>query len=92
MKTADFINSYCIGTTCPDFDYRYGCRAYDGEECDEAFNHPIWRGLKMADRVTKLCERKGIGKFLKKNFNHPIASHPIVCYTMWRKGHKVARN
>ena len=58
MKTADFINSYCIGTTCPDFDHRYGCRAYDGEECDEAFNHPIWRGLKMADRVTKLCERR----------------------------------
>ena len=60
MKTAYFINSYCIGTTCPDFDYRYGCRAYDGEECDEAFNHPIWRGLKMADRVTKLCERRYI--------------------------------
>ena len=56
MKTADFIKRYCIGTTCPDFDGRCGCRAYDGEECDEAFTYPIWRGLKMADRVTMLCE------------------------------------
>ena len=57
MKTADFIRRYCIGTACPDFDYD-GCRAYDGEECDEAFNHPGWRGKKMADRVTLFCEKK----------------------------------
>ena len=58
MKTADFIKTYCIGTTCPDFDARRGCRAYDGEECDEAFCHPLWHGMKMADRVIKLCEKK----------------------------------
>lgn len=56
MKTAEFIKHYCIGTACPDFNY--GCRAYDGEECDAAFNHPRWRGLKMADRVTRLCEKR----------------------------------
>jgi hypothetical protein len=58
VKTADFIKCYCIGTACSDFDYRYGCRAYSGEECDEAFAHPIWRGLGMADRVTMLCEKR----------------------------------
>ena len=58
MKTADFIKTYCIGATCQDFDDRYGCRAYDGEECDEAFTHPRWRGLKMADRVSRLCEKR----------------------------------
>lgn len=58
MKTDDFIKMYCIGTTCPDFDERYGCRAYDGEECDEAFSQPIWHGLKMADRVTMFCEKR----------------------------------
>lgn len=57
MKTMDFIKRHCVGETCPDFNNRYGCRAYDGEECDAAFNHPRWRGLKMADRVTKRCER-----------------------------------
>ena len=61
MKTDDFIKRYCIGTTCPDFDDRYGCRAYDGEECDEAFSQPICHGLKMADRVIKLCERRHSG-------------------------------
>lgn len=58
MKTADFIKKHCVGECCPDFDDRYGCRAYDGEECDEAFGHPRWRGLKMTDRVTKLCEKR----------------------------------
>lgn len=58
MKTADFIKEYCIGTICPDFDHYDGCHAYDGEECDAAFNHPRWRGLKMADRVTMLCENR----------------------------------
>ena len=58
MKTADFIKQHCVGETCPDFDYRYGCRAYIDEECDEAFTHPIWRGLKMADRITMLCEKQ----------------------------------
>ena len=58
MKTADFIKKYCIGTWCPYFCGSHGCRAYDGEECDEAFTHPIWRGLKMADRVTMLCEKR----------------------------------
>lgn len=58
MTTADFIKRYCIGTACPDFDGRYGCRAYIDEECDEAFNHPRWRGLKMADRITRLCEKQ----------------------------------
>lgn len=57
MKTAEFIKKHCVGETCPDFD-RDGCHAYDGEECDAAFNHPIWHGLKMADRVTKLCEMR----------------------------------
>lgn len=58
MKTADFIKEHCVGETCPDFDHRDGCHAYDGEECDAAFNHPRWRGLKMADRVTMLCEKR----------------------------------
>lgn len=56
MRTKDFIKEHCIGTTCPDFDYD-GCHAYDGEECDAAFNHRPWRGIKMADRVTRFCER-----------------------------------
>jgi hypothetical protein len=43
---------------CPDFDHRYGCLAYSGEECDEAFAHPLWRGLAMVDRVTMLCEKR----------------------------------
>lgn len=58
MKTADFIKEYCVGTWCPDFDHRYGCRAYIGEECDEAYGYPRWRGLKMSDRVTMFCEKK----------------------------------
>ena len=58
MKTGDFIKRYCIRMTCPDFGARYGCRAYDGEECDEAFAHPKWCGLKMANRVTILCGKR----------------------------------
>lgn len=57
MRTEDFIREHCIGTFCPHFDYD-GCHAYDGEECDAAFNHPRWRGIKMADRVTMLCEKR----------------------------------
>lgn len=60
MKTKDFIREHCIGTMCPDFDHD-GCHAYDGEECDAAFNHPLWHGLKMADRVTRQCEKKTKG-------------------------------
>ena len=58
MKTTDFIKRYCIGMTCPDFDNRYGCRAYLDEECDEAYSYPKWHGLKMADRVSILCEKR----------------------------------
>lgn len=58
MKTRDFIKMHCIGTYCPEFDHRDGCHAYDGEECDAAFNHPRWHGLKMVDRITNLCERE----------------------------------
>lgn len=58
VKTVDFIRKHCVGETCPNFNRRYGCLAYDGEECDAAFNHPRWRGKKMADRVTVLCERQ----------------------------------
>ena len=58
VKTADFIKMYCIGQTCPDFDGRYGCRAYIDEECDEAYGQPRWRGLKMTDRINNLCERE----------------------------------
>jgi hypothetical protein len=58
VKTADFIKKHCVGTTCPNFDSRDGCHAYGGEECAAAFNHPEWHGLKMADRVTRLCEKK----------------------------------
>ena len=58
MKTADFIKKHCAGKTCPNFDRRDGCLAYGGEECDAAFNHPRWHGLKMADRVTMLCEKR----------------------------------
>lgn len=60
MKTPDFIKRYCVGATCPDFDYRDGCHAYDGEECDAAFNHPRWRGLTMMERVTMtmLCDKR----------------------------------
>lgn len=60
MKTSKFIKEHCIGTMCPDF-YPDGCHAYDVEECDAAFNHTEWRGLKMADRVTMLCEKKTKG-------------------------------
>ena len=48
MKTADFIKTYCIGTTCPDFDARHGCRAYDGEECD---------GTALAEGIA-VCEKE----------------------------------
>ena len=63
MKTKDFIKKHCVYTMCPDF-CPDGCHAYDGEECDAAFNYPKWHGLKMADKVTKLCERRteGAGK------------------------------
>jgi len=58
MKTTDFIKRYCIGTTCPNFDCLDGCHAYIGEECDAAFNHQSWHGLKMVDRVNMLCENR----------------------------------
>lgn len=58
MKTADFIKRYCIGETCPDFDGRYGCRAYDGEECNAAFHRQKWHGLSMVERINMLCEKK----------------------------------
>lgn len=58
VKTADFIKEHCVRETCQYFDDRYGCRAYDGEECDEAFVQPIWHGLKMVDRVNMLCENR----------------------------------
>ena len=58
MKTTDFIKKHRVGEICPDFDYDCGCHAYDGEECDAAFNHPLWRGLKMADRVSRLCQKR----------------------------------
>lgn len=61
MKTADFIKMHCVGETCPYFSHRDGCNAYDGEECDAAFSHPEWHGLKMADRVTRLCEKRAKG-------------------------------
>jgi TPR repeat protein len=32
------------------------------EECDEAFCHPKWRGMRMAYRVTRLCEKRSRGK------------------------------
>lgn len=57
VRTKDFIKEHCIGTMCPDFNYD-GCHAYDGEECDAAFVHKHWRGMKMADRVTRFCERQ----------------------------------
>ena len=41
----------------PNFD-RDGCHAYNGEECDAAFEHKLWRGKKMADRVTDYCVKK----------------------------------
>lgn len=61
VKTNDFIKKHCIGEICPNFDESDGCHAYDGEECDAAFNHPIWHGLKMADRVTMLCDKRAKG-------------------------------
>ena len=56
MRATDFIKRYCVN--CEDFDDRYGCRAYDGEECDEVYGQPRWRGLKMSDRVTMLCDKR----------------------------------
>ena len=56
MKAADFIKTYCVN--CDDFDDLYGCRAYDGEECDEVYGEPRWRGLKMSERVNMLCAKR----------------------------------
>ena len=67
MKTADFIKRHCVGETCPNFDHRDGCRAYDGEECDAAFIHPKWHGLKMIDRVNILCEKRSKSELKVKN-------------------------
>lgn len=67
MKTKDFIKEHCIGTMCPDFDMGDGCHAYDGEECDSAFEHKRWRGMKMADRVTMYCEKKWKSRWKRTN-------------------------
>lgn len=55
MRTKEFIDIHCVGTFCPDFDWNYGCRAYDGEECDEAWGHPRWRDKAMRDRIDEFC-------------------------------------
>lgn len=60
MRTREFIDTYCKGTWCPDYNPDMGgCRAGMGKECDEAFNHPEYRGLKMVDRITRFVEKKG---------------------------------
>ena len=58
MRTEDFIKKYCVGTWCPDFEWEHGCRAYEGEECDEAWCAKPWRGKAMRDRVDEYCHKK----------------------------------
>ena len=58
MRTSEFIKNFCSGSFCPDFDYDYGCRAYIGEECDEAFNSGFWRGKSMCERINEFCEKR----------------------------------
>jgi len=58
MKTVDFIKKHCVGDTCPNFDHRDGCHAYDGEECDAAFHQPKWHGLSMVERINTFCEKE----------------------------------
>jgi hypothetical protein len=62
MTTREFIKTNCVGTFCPDYDRDNGCRAYDGEECDEAFTHPLWRGKSMRERVDVFCLTRRAGK------------------------------
>lgn len=58
MRTKDFVKTYCIGTWCPHFEHKYGCRAYNGEECDEAWGARHWHDKSMTDRINEYCQKK----------------------------------
>ena len=58
MRTSEFIEKFCAYGFCPYFDYDYGCRAYLGEECDEAFHSRRWHGKTMRERVDEFCEKR----------------------------------
>ena len=49
MRTVEFIKRFC--RSCDDYDDVLGCRAFDGEECDEAWGNPPWRGMGMRSRI-----------------------------------------
>ena len=59
MKVDEFIRRNCVGSTCPNFNWEFGCGAYGGEECDAAFCQPTWRGKTMRDRIDEFCEKRG---------------------------------
>ena len=58
MTTKEFVKKICQGSWCPNFNWDFGCRAYDGDECDEAFCHPYWHGKSMIARVNEYCEKR----------------------------------
>lgn len=66
MRTRDFIKWNCKGCFCSNFDSRYGCDAYNGEECDEAFCHPEYRGKSMRERIDEYVEKMNSKKKHKK--------------------------
>lgn len=67
MRTSEFIKKFCIYTFCPYFNHDYGCRAYIGEECDEAFNSGRWHGKTMCERIDEFCEKRRKNKNIDKN-------------------------
>jgi len=75
MRAREFVKRVCVASWCPDFNWDHGCRAYDGEECDEAFCHSLWRGKSMVDRVNEFCwarrDRKEKKEKARRSANQP---------------------
>ncbi len=67
MRTAEFIKKFCTYGFCHYFDSDYGCRAYLGEECDEAFHSKHWHGKTMRERIDEFCEKRLKNKNINKN-------------------------
>lgn len=57
MKTKDFIDKICKGSYCSNFNLKFGCSAYGGEECNKAFHYPHWHGKSMRERIDDYCEK-----------------------------------
>lgn len=66
MRTSEFIKKVCVDTFCPYFDSDYGCRAYLGEECDEAFHRRQWHGKTMRERIDEFCAKRLKNKNINK--------------------------